>query len=54
MNKSIFETNRFTKKKLEQNLIKDKILKKCNYLLIRKLPYRIDSQKDISYAKKFI
>ena len=54
MNKSIFETNKFTKKKLEQNLIKDKILKKCNYLLIRKLPYRIDSQKDISYAKKFI
>jgi len=54
MNKNIFKKNKFDKKKLEHNLIKNNILKKSNYLLIHKLPYRIDSQKDIFYAKKFI
>ena len=54
MNKSIFKNNKFNKRKLEDNLIKDSILKKSNYLLIQKLPYRIDSPKDISHAKKFI
>ena len=54
INKRIFKLINSNKKKLENNFLNNYLLKRCNYIEIKKLPYRIDSAHEITNAKKFI